>query len=360
VSDPPSRETIDSDHLVEYRSCIVCGSPRLSVVASAAEMAEEAEQRERLFRELFPRGTPDYMLKDRAYPTQTYRARLLKCGECGTLARDPHLSARGCVAEYAHDEYHAAWLESSHREFHAAFAERMPELVRWVGPEAHVLEIGSFVGGFLAAATDAGWRAEGIDVGRCVARFARSKGLEVHIADLTETHFPDRTFDAVFLWDCFDQLPRPWQQLEEIYRILADDGRLLLRVPNGEFVKCMQRAQHVLPPDMVRRVLAFTGLAAFPFQIGYTPASLSGMVQECAFERVRVRNRINVRGLSPIRASFWSLPAATRTLRLVHAASETLQLMTLGALTLGPWFELTCEKSGAVHVDDEALAQCTA
>jgi hypothetical protein len=110
----------------------------------------------------------------------------------------------------------------------------------------------------------------------------------------------------------------------------------------------------------VRRVLAFTGLAAFPFQIGYTPASLTAMVRSCGFDDVRVRNQINVRGLVPDRASFWSLPAATRTLRVVHGASQAVQLLSLGALTLGPWFELQCRKSGAVQVDDEALAECTA
>jgi SAM-dependent methyltransferase len=300
------------------------------------------------------------MLKDRAFPTQTYAARLVCCDDCGTLARDPHLSPGGSVEEYAQDEYHASWLESSYREFHAAFTQRMPELVRWVGPEARVLEIGSFVGGFLAAAQEVGWQALGVDVGDCVTRFARSKGLEVHTGSLSDVRFPDRSFDAVFVWCCFEQLPHPWQELEQIHRILADDGRLLIRVPNGEFVKWMQRLERLAPSDLVRRVLAFAGLAAFPFQVGYTPSSLSGMLRASYFRALRVRNQINVRGFDSERNSFWSLPTATRTLRCVHAGSQVLQLATLGALTLGPWIEVSCSKSRAVQADDEALAQCVA
>ena len=122
----------------------------------------------------------------------------------------------------------------------------------------------------------------------------------------------------------------------------------------------MQRLERVAPSELVRRILAFSGLAAFPFQIGYTPGSLKVMVQECGFGSVRVRSQINVRGFDPERSSIWSLPSATRTLRCVHATSRLLQLASLGALTCGPWIELSCSKSGAVQVDDEALAECTA
>lgn len=359
--EPPPRPAIDASRLTEYSTCIVCNGRRFTEIADARRLAEEADYRERLFRSLFPPETPDYMLKDRAYPTQTYEARLICCDECGTLARDPHLSPRGSIAEYAQDEYHPSWLESSYREFHAAFAERMPELVRWVGPRARVLEIGSFVGGFLAAARDTGWDARGLDVGACVNRFAASKGLNVDTAFLAETRFPDRSFDAVFLWCCFDQLARPWQDLERIHRLLADDGRLLIRVPNGEFVRWMQQLERAFPTELSRKILAYAGLASFPFQIGYTPTSLAGMVRDCGFGSVRVRTRINVRGFDPERPSSFSVPKATRTLRIVHAGSRALQLVTLGALTLGPWFELTCCKPGVVTIDDESLvAECTA
>jgi SAM-dependent methyltransferase len=328
-----------------YATCLVCGSTRLSELAGSDQLASEAAHRESLFRDLFPPGTPEYMLKDRAFATQTYDARLLACDACHTLARDPHLSPRGESEEYEDDAYHPSWLESSFREFHAAFRERMKELVRWVGPESRVLEIGSFVGGFLAAAQEVGWRAVGVDVGACVTRFARSKGLDVRHARLVEARFPDKSFDAVFVWSCFDQLPRPWEDLREISRVLRDGGRLMLRVPNGAFVNGAHRLMRFLPSgasERVRRVLAFAGLAAFPFQLGYTPRSLRSMLGVAGFSDVRIRNRINVRGFDPDRRSFFSIPAATRALRTVHSASQLFFYASLGALAWGPWIEVSC------------------
>ena len=55
----------------------------------------------------------------------------------------------------------------------------------------------------------AGLAGRGVDVGDCVARFARSKGLDVHTGHLEERCFPSRRFDAVFIWSCFDQLLSP-------------------------------------------------------------------------------------------------------------------------------------------------------
>ena len=332
--------------LTRYASCIICGSENLFELAGSDQLASEAAHRENLFRDLFPPGTPEYMLKDRAFATQTYDARLLACSACHTLARDPHLSPRGEAEEYEDDAYHPAWLESSFRDFHAAFRGRMKELMRWVGREARVLEVGSFVGGFLAAATEAGWRATGVDVGGCVTRFAKSKGLDVRRGQLTDARFPDRSFDAVFVWSCFDQLPRPWQDLDEISRVLREGGRLMLRVPNGAFVNGAHRLMRRLPLDgakeSVRRVLAFAGLAAFPFQLGYTPASLRSMLHVAGFSGVRIRNRINVRGFDPDRRSFFSIPAATRALRAVHAASQLVFYASFGALAWGPWIEVSC------------------
>ena len=332
--------------LTRYASCVVCGSAHLDELAGVDQLASEAAHRENLFRDLFPPGTPEYMLKDRAFATQTYDARLLLCRACHTLARDPHLSPRGETEEYEEDAYHPSWLESSFREFHAAFRQRMRELVRWVGPRATVLEVGSFVGGFMAAAQEAGWRTIGVDVGECVTAFARSKGLDVRHGRLVDARFPEKSFDAVFVWSCFDQFPRPWEDLNEISRVLRDGGRLMLRVPNGAFVNGAHRLLRRLPfegaREAVRRVLAFAGLAAFPFQLGYTPESLRHMLHVAGFRDVRIRNRINVRGFDPDRRSFFSISAATRALRAVHAVSQILFYASFGALAWGPWIEVSC------------------
>lgn len=342
--------TAQSDRLADYPSCVVCGSSKLSELAGPDRMAMESVERECLLEELYPNQPP---------ATQAYEARLLACDECGTLARDPHLSTRGAVQRYAEDAYHPTWMERAYCEYEAAFEKRMPELIRWVGPNARVLEVGSFVGGFLAAARRGGWRAEGVDVGDCVARFARGKGLDVHTGRLEERCFPSRRFDAVFIWSCFDQLPQPWEQLDEIHRILDDNGRLLLRVPNGEFVKRVQRLERWAPSESaresLRNVLAATGLAGFPYQVGYTPASLTRMLKDSGFGSVRVRNHVNLRKVAGGRTS-----ASAKALRCVHAGSTLLHHATFGTVNLGPWIEVSCSKAPLTVAMNEMPLLCVA
>jgi protein-L-isoaspartate O-methyltransferase len=192
-----------------------------------------------------------------------------------------------------------------------------------------------------------------------VARFARSKGLDVHTGHLEERCFPSRRFDAVFIWSCFDQLPQPWEQLDEIYRILDDNGRLLIHVPNGEFVKRVQRLERWAPSESVREglrnVLAMSGLAGFPYQFGYTPASLTRMLKDSGFGSVRVRSQINMRELAERGTSF-----STKTLRCVHAGSQFLHHATFGTVNLGPWIEVSCSKAPLTVAVNEMPLLCAA
>ena len=323
-----------------YSACVVCGGRRVSELLGEDEMEGERDLRERFYRGLYPRGTPYYMLKDRAYPTQTYPARLVVCERCGTVARDPQLSPEASVLSYATDGYHPRWLEASFHEFRAAFLERMPALVEWVGSTASVLEVGSFVGAFLAAGREYGWSCQGVDVGACVVDFARVRGLEVTKGTLGDARFPSRSFDAVFVWSCFDQLAEPWDELGEIHRVLKPGGKLLLRVPNGAFVRWMERIGRAAPAlfgDAVGRILALAGLAGFPFQVGYTPASLARILRHTGFHSIRVRNQTNLRGST--------VPDGARTLGRVHAVSEILRRATLGQLAVGPWIEVSSIKT---------------
>lgn len=83
--------------------------------------------------------------------------------------------------------------------------------------DARVLEDGSYTGAFLEAARDAGWRAIGVDV----VTYARSRGLQVVQGQLPELALPRASFDAVFVWNCFDQVPEPRPLLEAAEALLS-------------------------------------------------------------------------------------------------------------------------------------------
>ncbi len=326
--------------LVPHQTCPLCTSRAYSTLATQQRLAFESNFREQLFRRLLP-NTPRSMLDDITVFADSYPARLVVCEECGLVSRDPRLAPAAEVAVYAQDDYGANWLEDSFRRYYEAFKQRMPELEDKIGKQASVVEVGSYVGGFLAAAGEAGWQALGIDVGRQVTEFSRRKGLNVRTGTLQAARLPDSAFDAAFIWDCFDQLPEPGATLQEIRRILKADGWLFIQVPNGEFVRLMETASAklLIQPlqQQLLKALAFAGVAGFPYQTGHTRKTLQRMLATNGFGRIRIRNRVNI--LKGAAQAPLSAPEQVRYLRLMSAAAEVVYHASLRSVVIAPWME---------------------
>ncbi len=320
--------------LLEYQGCPGCGSPNFSVLASTEELDAESRYRDALFRRLLPADAPQH---DWTIFTNAYPARLVVCGLCGLVSRDPRFAPAAALDAYAREDYGRAWMDTAFREYLAAFRALMPSLIASIGRAARVLEVGSYVGGFLAAAREQGWQAQGIDVGRCVSEYAREHGADVFTGTLSEAGLPDGAFDAVFVWVCFDQLPDARAELREIRRILKQGGWLFTQVPNGDFVKWAQPLARVSPArEHARKLLAYTGLAGFPFQTGYTPAALDRMLRTSGFADITLRNRANLSGTP--------LEEQRTYVERVHRLCELLYHLSLRQWVKGPWLRVVCRK----------------
>ncbi len=332
--------------LERYTACTVCGSKEYSILATQEQLDAEILFAEKVYRRGLKQDTPEHMLDDLTVFTNDYPARLVECQPCGLVSRDPRFSQTGSIAAYAQDTYHLDWLETTFQQYHASFRSQMPQLVKMVGCRANVLEVGSYVGGFLAAARDYGWQAQGIDVGRQVSEFVRSKGLKVITGTLLDADLPDQAFDAVFVWVCFDQMPDPWATLSEIWRVLVPNGWLVLQVPNGDFAKLVEpmarKTMGHRVGDSLLKTLTYTGIAGFRYQIGYTPASLKRLLRESGFGRIDVRNHINVADADECRK--YEIPEQGIYVSRVQAASNALAVVSFGRAIMGPWIRSICRK----------------
>jgi 2-polyprenyl-3-methyl-5-hydroxy-6-metoxy-1,4-benzoquinol methylase len=85
------------------------------------------------------------------------------------------------------------------------------------------LEVGSYVGAFLAAAREEGLQFEGLDVNAQVNAFSRAMGFTVHDGDVSAFH-ADRTFDVVAIWNTFDQLADPRATVNAAATLLRPRG----------------------------------------------------------------------------------------------------------------------------------------
>lgn len=109
--------------------------------------------------------------------------------------------------------------------------DRIEELIA----RGRLLDVGCSYGAFLQVAAERGWQAEGVELSRLTAEFARrERGLKVFSGTVEEAAFPDGSFQAITLWDVIEHFDNPVATLWELNRILAPGGILFVFTINQE------------------------------------------------------------------------------------------------------------------------------
>lgn len=108
-------------------------------------------------------------------------------------------------------------------------------IIESLKPRGRLLDVGCGMGLFLFMAKQRGWDVFGVDVSDYATDFTKkSFGINCFVGDLKKASFPDKYFDVITLWDVIEHFENPIDELEEIRRILSDDGIILFDTPNAE------------------------------------------------------------------------------------------------------------------------------
>jgi SAM-dependent methyltransferase len=197
---------------------------------------------------------------------------------------------------YSEDRYGAEHLRSEFELQYRWALAKVQSLQNFIqsGPFSRplVVEVGSFVGGFLSAGMDRGWKMLGVDPGKEVAAFCRDQGLEVFCGTLMEAPLKTGTVDAVAIWNTFDQLPNPDSTLATARQVLRNHGILVIRVPNGSsFTQLTAWRKQLSGPAKrwVMAALAWNNLLAFPYLYGYTLPAMDQLLARHGFARLAGR-----------------------------------------------------------------------
>jgi 2-polyprenyl-3-methyl-5-hydroxy-6-metoxy-1,4-benzoquinol methylase len=310
----------------------VCGSAAATEVADADAVRAELEALWEFHTARLDPATPPERLADRVAFSQRPPLRLVSCDECGLVYRNPRERAWTLEDTYggeAVEEETLAALFETQRDAYRAQAAR---LVAVTGRRSgQGLEVGSYVGGFLAAAGETGWRFEGIDINERAVAFARARGYAVACATL-ESLDTRRRHDAVAIWNCFDQLPDPRAAARRARALLAPGGTIAIRVPNGAFYVVVRQRMRGPAAPLARALLAHNNLLGFPYRHGFTPGSLRRLLDDTGFDVVRTVGD----ALVPI-ADEW-----TRRWGAIEERATKGALRALGAAAAGmaPWIEV--------------------
>ncbi|MBI2686796.1 MAG: class I SAM-dependent methyltransferase [Acidobacteria bacterium] len=205
--------------------------------------------------------------------------RLLACRACRTLLRDESPAAR-----YEDDPSDPILLRHLYPRYLQAFRQKRLAYQHLLRPGAEVLEIGSHLGAFLQTAEEWGWRPTGLDIGKSASAFARQQGLSVK-RQPAEDYMPHlRKPEAIFIWNCFEQLDDPAGLLRRTHQLLGHNGLLIIRVPNAAFYRRHRDDKHAL------KLLGYNNLLGFPYLYGYTPSLLRGVLEANHFQLLLSHN----------------------------------------------------------------------
>lgn len=249
---------------------------------------------------------------------------LVRCTRCGliSVANPPDDEQRSRL--YSFDTgYHASLVDDAASvAFHEREAALNLRVLRRFSSSGRLLDIGCSTGLFLRAARATGWVGQGLEYSADSSRIAREQHqLEVRTGELRADTYPAGSFDVVTLWDVIEHVPDPHATLVQVHRILAEDGRLVLKTPN---------ADGLYPRVSLRLAgrLGFWGHAEPPGHLfQFSVATLSRLAERAGFRVVDV-----VHQRIPIGYSFGSPRGWFRSVKWAAYCALFMPMAWLG-----PW-----------------------
>jgi 2-polyprenyl-3-methyl-5-hydroxy-6-metoxy-1,4-benzoquinol methylase len=318
----------------ELARCAVCGSADAREVVPAEAMRAEVEALWAFHTRRLHPDIPAVHLMDRVAFSQHAPLRLVRCIECGLVYRNPVERATELAEIYEDTNPTTEVMRALHATQRAAYAAQAARLTAAFGRRGTGVEVGSYVGAFLAAARDAGWQFAGVDVNACTNAFTRSLGFQVHDGPI-ESLDDGRRADVVAIWNCLDQLADPASAIRAARTHLSPGGMLALRVPNGACYAAMRPLLATRLAPVAREWLAQNNLLGFPYRFGFTPGSATRLVERLGFRVERVVGDV----LVPI-ADRWTRRWAALEERVVKRVVGVAARLARGERTLAPWIEV--------------------
>ncbi len=317
----------------ELARCVVCGGAETHELADREAVREEMESLWSFHTRRLQPDTPPQRLADRVAFSQDPPWGVVQCIECGLVYRNPRERADDLTRAYEGESLAQSVLDGLFETQRASYRAQAERLTRVAGKTGAGLEIGSYVGGFLAAASAQGWRFEGVDVNSTVSEFVRGRGYRVTIGDISAVP-KDARFRAIAIWNCFDQLADPRATLAEARTRMVSGGTLAIRVPNGGFYAALRPLLDGAPPvaGAVRGLLAHNNLLGFPYRHGFTQRALTRLLHAEGFDVVHTFGDALVR-IADEHTHRW----AAMEERLVKM---TLRFVVRRQVHLAPWMEV--------------------
>lgn len=187
---------------------------------------------------------------------------LERCAACGFLLTQDHPDAVHSAAYYASTEYishsdtQEGMINTLYHWVRQWMLRRKFRLIHRLQTNKKILDYGCGTGYFLHTMKQGGWEVTGMDVNREAARTAQEKfGITVHPVEQLPRH--QKTFNVITLWHVLEHVHALKDTLQNVHRALADDGYLVLALPNHRSLDALHYHEHWAGYDVPRHLWHF-------------------------------------------------------------------------------------------------------
>lgn len=263
---------------------------------------------------------------------------LLKCSGCEVIFLFPRPSSQDCSAHFEQGPaLTASELKNKFENNRARVLARVAAEVKKRRSGGTILDVGCASGVFLSHFFSlAEWERLGVDLSPVAAQHAAQAGIEVRCGNIRDANFTKSRFDVVTVLDAFYYFRTPQEELAEIWRVLKDDGLLVLELPlaTSRIWRTSSLIGKLLSDN--RRSLLDSSDHLFYF----TPKSVTALLSRANFTVTQIVPLLGNRQASPVRDF---------VVRSYFRISELLRLLSRSRIFLAPRFVVLATKTNLIN-----------
>ena len=195
-----------------------------------------------------------YNLYDKANNIKRY-FKVVKCSGCGVMFLNPQPSFKELEEHYKDDYYSLNEIKTKEKFrkvrlrlffYNLYFNDknkRNPMRILFfpvknyfrgtiIKQKQKLLDVGSGSGQFLYEMKQFGFNAQGVEPSSFNKQSSKEHKINVKNTDLISAKFPSNSFDVITMNQVLEHTSNPSEVINEIYRILKNNGTLIISVPN--------------------------------------------------------------------------------------------------------------------------------
>lgn len=148
-----------------------------------------------------------------------------------------------------------------------------------------LIDVGCRTGNFMLSCKSEGFQPiVGVEISEKFAKFTSDLGFKVFNCRLEEAALPDQSFDIITYLETLEHINTPVHELTEAYRILKNDGIIVVEVPNLTFQLFKAKVSRFFH-------IGHFGLKPHDHLVQFTDRTIGEALAKAGFKSIRITPR---------------------------------------------------------------------